>query len=431
MIEHLYHIYLNSNGVSIDSRSIKAGEIFFGLKGEQVDGNRFAKDALTKGASWVICDDPALALSGEKVMLVDDCLVALQELATYHRSHLSIPVIAITGSNGKTTTKELIAAVISNGFKTGYTQGNLNNHIGVPLTLLNQGRDASFLILEMGANHPGEIAKLCQIGKPTHGIITNIGRAHLEGFRDLQGVIDTKKELFDYLRANKGVVFVNASDPLLMELSEGQDRILYGADKQSLVGGQATGSDYFLELEWTLHEGDTSGYLKTKLTGIYNVSNVLAAMCVGRYFHLQTDVITQAIASYEPKNNRSQLIRTEHNTIIADAYNANPSSMEAALRHFKGLSAMKHLAILGDMLELGQQSRMEHSRILDLVTEMEVDQVILVGPEFTQAAIGRSYMTFQESDACYKWLLNNKITDHLILIKGSRGMRLEVVIPAL
>lgn len=429
--DKLYPGYLKSRHVTIDSREVRPGSIFFGIKGDHADGNDFAAHALNQGAAWVVYDKPELAVQSEKLILTHDSLAALQGLASYHRKHINIPVIAITGSNGKTTTKELITAVLSQAMVVGSTKGNLNNHLGVPLTLLNQGKNMECLIVEMGANHPEEIACLCHIAKPTHGLITNIGRAHLEGFGGLEGVIRAKRELYQYLSENQGIAFVNADDELLMDLSMSQTRMLYGNHKDSLVSITSLEKGYFLGMEYKLSGQDETHHIQTKLSGDYNAQNILAALCLGKYFGVPCQNMAMAISSYDPVNNRSQVVRTQTNTLISDLYNANPSSMEAAIKHFSQLDATNKMLILGDMLELGVESEREHKEIIQLLSKLGLEKVLLVGPAFSKAAQDTGIKTFISSDVCRKWLDDDKIRDHLILIKGSRGIRMEEVIPAL
>ncbi|MDX9906313.1 MAG: UDP-N-acetylmuramoyl-tripeptide--D-alanyl-D-alanine ligase, partial [Bacteroidales bacterium] len=345
--EEIYALFQKYPGISTDSRDIRPGNLFFAIRGANFDGNRFANDALNIGAAYAIVDDPA-SVSNDRSILVEDVLGTLQEIARIHRSGIKAKVIGITGSNGKTTTKELIARVLSAGFNTLSTKGNLNNHIGVPLTILSITPDTEFAIVEMGANHPGEIAALCQIVRPDYGIITNIGKAHLEGFGSFEGVIRAKSELYDFLRNTGGIALVNQDDPLLMKLSAGLQTINYGSGKDARCNGQIIKQTPFLSLEWSA--GNKSGTTVTKLTGAYNFGNILAAICTGVTFGIEPQSIDDAVSAYVPDNNRSQWLKTRFNTLILDAYNANPSSMSAALMNFDTLEGKSKAAILGDMM---------------------------------------------------------------------------------
>lgn len=431
MSESLYQHYREVRHVCTDSRNLKPGDIFFALRGDVFDGNRFAAVALEQGASLVVCDNPDHLPDDPRTLLVPNSLIALQQLASHHRETLNIPVIGITGSNGKTTTKELMAAVLSEHLHTGFTKGNLNNHIGVPLTLLNQPEGIECILVEMGANHPGEITFLCHLARPTHGIITNIGKAHLEGFGGAEGVKKAKKELYDYLRLTGGTAFVHANDDLLMDLSQGLNRILYGDHPDSIVAGKAITNTFYLALDWTCQTVNESGHLISQLTGIYNLPNVLAAMTAGIHFGLQPSQAAAAIANYTPLNNRSQLIQTDHNLLIADAYNANPSSMEAALRHFHALEQQPKCVILGDMLELGEESEKEHRHILDILEELKPEKVMLVGPVFCDTVRNQDHLAFSDVQACLAYLKQHPVRNHLVLVKGSRGIRLETLFPLL
>ncbi|MBE0641228.1 MAG: UDP-N-acetylmuramoyl-tripeptide--D-alanyl-D-alanine ligase, partial [Bacteroidales bacterium] len=403
---------------------ITPGDLFFALKGESFNGNLYAMDALARGALLAVCDDAEGLPDHPGIFMVDDSLAALQELASLYRSDLQIPFIGITGSNGKTTTKELVSAVLSDRYKVSATQGNLNNHIGVPLTILRIPADAEIAVVEMGANHPGEIRELCRIARPDSGIITNIGKAHLEGFGGFGGVVQAKSELYASLRQNIGTAFVNAGDPLLMRLSEGLDRVLYGPGTG--IDARIAAEDITLSMEFSgyaLHEGR----LSTQLYGSYNLPNILGAMAIGLHYEISWDGITKAIAGYVPKNNRSEVRQTGRNTLVLDAYNANPSSMEASLRNFAGLPGGPKWIILGDMLELGEEGPDEHRRMLELAVSLNFRQIILVGPIFSQLA-GSDIKAFHDTTECYGWLRENAPGQVLILMKGSRGIHLEDLI---
>ena len=424
--EELYSHYLENRLISTDSRQIEPGSLFFALKGDNFDCNKYAGAALDKGAAYAVIDDASYA--GTKTLLVDDVLVALQQLALFHRRKFNIPVVAITGSNGKTTTKELINAVLSRQYQVTATKGNLNNHIGVPLTLLGIGDETQIAIIEMGANHQLEIAQLCQLAEPSHGMITNIGKAHLGGFGGYEGVIKAKSELYTWLRNSGGTVFVNADNPMLMELTSGMKRILYGTSEAIHTHGKARNNTSNLELEWFSGNGEIP--VQTNLVGTYNFENVMAAICLGTFFNVSPGNIKSAISSYLPSNSRSQVMKTERNSIILDAYNANPTSMQAAIGNFRQIEASHKMVILGDMLELGEESPAEHESIVNLVAESGFDRAIFVGPDFEVASAGR-FPCFISSEEALKWLLKEQIKDFTILVKGSRGIKMEKVLEAL
>lgn len=425
-LDELYNIFLQHRTISTDSRQVPDGCLFFALKGENFDGNAYAKNAVESGAAYAVIDNAAY--EHEKTLLVDDVLTTLQQLALMHRRKHHIPVLAITGSNGKTTTKELINAVLSRQFRVTATRGNLNNHIGVPLTLLEITADTELAIIEMGANHQGEIAQLCTFAEPTHGMITNIGKAHLEGFGGYEGVIKAKSELYSWLRNTKGKVFVNAGNPLLMQLTAGMDRVLFGPEQNTYCRGTLVKNTEMLEIEW--HSGSGIIPISTHLVGNYNFENAMAAICIGMFFEVPAQKIQSAISDYIPSNSRSQAMKTARNTIILDAYNANPTSMQAALSNFSQVKADRKMVILGDMLELGEESPAEHLAIIKLVQESAFEKVIFVGPEFKKAA-GQQFICFTHSaDAC-QWLLEQKPEGYSILVKGSRGIKMEKVLEAL
>jgi UDP-N-acetylmuramoyl-tripeptide--D-alanyl-D-alanine ligase len=425
-IEELYSIYRKYPVIVTDSRKISKDCLFFALKGESFDGNTFARDAILKGAAYAIIDHPAFA--GHQTILVEDVLHTLQDLARYHRATLKIPVIGITGSNGKTTSKELIYAVLSSHFTAHATQGNLNNHIGVPITLLSVAEDTEIAIIEMGANHPGEIAELCTIADPTFGLITNIGKAHLEGFGGFEGVIRTKNELYQHLQKSGGTAFVNADNELLWRLSAELKRISYGTSPSAEAVGISFNADPFLDVSWM--KGSQDIEIHTQLTGDYNFENVMAAICIGQHFDVPDQKIKAALEAYTPSNSRSQTLSTERNKIILDAYNANPTSMVAALKNFSKMQAPRKMAILGDMLELGEESLSEHEAIVQLLSGLNFENVILVGPEFMKCA-GDLFKTFPDSVAAQQWLKEKIFNDFTILVKGSRGLHMEHVLDAL
>jgi UDP-N-acetylmuramoyl-tripeptide--D-alanyl-D-alanine ligase len=424
-IENLYSIYLKFPRISTDSRNVIPGSIFFALKGDHFDGNRFASEALSKGAACAVISDSALA-TGKEFILVPDTLMALQQLAAFHRNSVKAKIIGITGSNGKTTTKELIGKVLATSFKTITTRGNLNNHIGVPLTVLSIEKDTAFAVVEMGANHPGEIARLCQIARPHYGIITNIGKAHLEGFGSFEGVIKAKSELYDFIRQSEGLAFLNIDDPLLSRLSQEIKLFTYGSSENADCKGQITARDPFLGVAWS--SGMHSGYVSTTLYGDYNFENVMAAVSMGLFFGVSPEQIENAISLYIPENNRSQMIKTAHNTLFLDAYNANPSSMKAALTNFHKIGITKKMIILGDMMELGQFSLEEHRSIIELARKLNFNRVICVGEYFSMAAKGGQEICFSNVIETELWLQHHPVYNMDVLLKGSRKVQLEKLI---
>lgn len=427
-IVSLYSIFLNYPIVTTDSRNIPVNSIFFALKGDNFNGNAFADEAIAKGAAYAIIDEPEFT-ADERFILVDDVLLCLQQLARYHRDQLDLPILAITGTNGKTTTKELIASVLSKKFKVNFTKGNLNNHIGVPLTILSMNKTTEFGVVEMGANHPGEIKILCNIANPDFGIITNIGKAHLEGFGSFEGVIKTKSELYDYLRSKGGKCFLNADNTLLIQQAKDLEQIGYGKSTDYFMAGELASTDNYLVVKALFPKGWL--YLKSKLVGDYNFENLLAAACVGKYFEVDPLLIQEALDQYTPSNNRSQLIQREKNTIIMDAYNANPTSMMAALSNFSGIINDHKCIILGDMLELGDTSPKEHQKIVDFIEEQNFTEVFLVGPHFINTINRTEKKKFENIELLSNYLKTQPIENNLILIKGSRGIHLEKILELL
>lgn len=423
-IEELYLLFEKNPAISTDTRKILPNSIFFALKGATFNGNLFAMDALQKGANFAVIDESP-AISDSRLILVDDVLKCLQELAAFHRAKLNIPVLAITGTNGKTTTKELTSAVLSKKYKLCFTLGNLNNHIGVPLTLLRMDASTEMAVIEMGANHPGEIDALCKIASPDFGLITNVGKAHLEGFGSFEGVIQTKTELYRYLKSKNGKCFVNADDQVLSEHAKFLDHISYGLAEPSDLTGELIDSGFFVVVKVLFPKGWL--YLKSKLIGSYNFNNILAAACVGKYFGVDPLQIQQAIEEYTPSNNRSQLIETASNKIIMDAYNANPSSMIAALQNFIPIAHPQKAIILGDMLELGAESGSEHQKIADFISE-KFDEIFLVGKNFGKVTIGLKAKKFDNAELLTDYLIKQPLKSKLILVKGSRGISLEKVL---
>jgi UDP-N-acetylmuramoyl-tripeptide--D-alanyl-D-alanine ligase len=426
--EQLYSIFKTCSGVSTDTRSIVPGSMFFALKGPNFNANLLASQAISLGAKYAVVDDAQYATSPE-TLLVTDGLAALQALAKQHRNHWSIPVIGLTGSNGKTTSKELLQTVLSQKYNTYATKGNLNNHIGVPLTILNCPTKTEIAIIEMGANHQHEIALLCSIAQPTHGFITNIGKAHLEGFGGIEGIKKGKGELFDYLTTHQGTAFVNAQNETLLAMA-GERNF-----KEKIIYQQANSPE---ELKLTQHnplvqftdsEGNT---IKTQLTGKYNFENIVNAIAIGRYFGLTALQANTGIAIYNPNNNRSQWLQQGSNKILLDAYNANPSSMAAAIQNFAEMQGNKKMVILGDMFELGDQGPSEHEALGKTLSTCKIDTILLVGSLMQNALkhLPTAYY-FTDKHSLHLWLHDHKTTECQILIKGSRGMGLESVLPFL
>jgi len=427
--ENIYQLFEKYPEISTDSRKVKPNSIFFALKGEHFNGNKYAEDALKKGAAMAIIDDNQYMVTG-KTIVVEDTLKSLQALANLHRRKLGIPILAITGSNGKTTTKELVANVLANKFNLKYTQGNLNNHIGVPLTLLSMDSSTEFGIVEMGANHPGEIAALCAIADPDFGLITNVGKAHLEGFGSFEGVKKTKAELYNYLKGKAGKIFINADNPHLKEMAEGiSNKITYGREKADFTG-EPVNSPPFVHVKANFPKGVL--YLNTQLTGSFNFENVLAAACIGNFFGVDPLKIQSSIKTYQPQNIRSQLIQKGALKIIMDAYNANPTSMQASITSFLSSVAGKSYLVLGDMLELGKYSKTEHLRVLELIREYQTDiDVFLVGEIFAEVAENSGFKSFLTIEQLCAYLVNHKIDKGNILVKGSRGIQLEKILDCL
>ena len=416
MIQDLYEIYKSHNVISTDTRTIKNGCIFFALKGDNFNGNKYAKDALKKGASYVIIDEIEYYTSDNHI-LVDDVLQTLQNLANYHRKQLDIPFIGITGTNGKTTTKEFINSVLCKKYKTAYTKGNLNNHIGVPLTLLSIPNDCEIAIIEMGANHVGEINFLCKIAEPNFGIITNIGTAHIEGFGNVKNIKKTKSELYRYIKSVKGNVFINKEDKTLIDLAKELNKISYG-NSDSDCNGELLSSTPAVKLKW---EGQL---ITSNLYGSYNYNNILAAISIGNYFKVSPNNIKKAIEEYYPTNNRSQIVKANNNTIFLDAYNANPTSMNAAIDTFSENNSKNKLMLLGDMLELGDISKEEHQKIVNKSKRLNLNAVF-IGNEFNSINDKFNYIYIENVEQLIDWLKHSGLTDHQILIKGSRGIKLE------
>lgn len=420
-IEELYSRFQVCGTVTTDSRHCPQGSMFIALKGETFNGNAFAAQALAQGCRYAVVDEPEYA-RGESYILVDDCLQVLQQLANYHRRQLKTPIIGITGTNGKTTTKELVSSVLSKKYKVLFTQGNLNNHIGVPLTLLRLNKEHEMAVVEMGANHPGEIKALVQIAEPDYGLITNVGKAHLLGFGSFEGVIKTKGELYDFLR-EKGntTIFIQNENSYLNAIAHGLHCVRYGQASDLFVSGKLLSCSPFLAFEW-MSEGNTYP-VQTHLIGAYNLDNALASVAVGKYFDVAPEDICEALSTYMPQNNRSQLVDTGRNKLIVDAYNANPTSMMAALENFRQVQAPHKMVILGDMKELGEASLEEHRKIVGFLDGCRFDRVMLAGPEFK--AVASAYEHFDNVDAVKETLEKSKPVGFTILIKGSNSMKLS------
>jgi UDP-N-acetylmuramoyl-tripeptide--D-alanyl-D-alanine ligase len=423
-IKDLYTIYLKHPSVQTDTRKLKQGDIFFALKGANFNGNLFAKQALDAGAAFVVVDE-TIEDNDERIIQTDDALITLQELAKYHRQQFNIPFIAITGSNGKTTTKELVHEVLATTYKTYTTKGNLNNHIGIPITILSVQKDAEIVVIEMGANHQKEIESYCAYTMPTHGLITNAGKAHLEGFGGEAGVKKGKGELFDYLRAHNGTAFIMNDYVYLKDMSKGIHNIVsYGTTDADITSTVINTHGEFLGVIIT--KGMDRISIETKLVGDYNLPNVLAAVTIGNYFKVTEPNIKQALESYTPSNSRSQLIEKDSNKIILDAYNANPSSMKAAIENFAKIEGNDKILLLGGMMELGDESLQEHKALLDMIANYEWKAVVLVGGDFGR--IKNPYINFTNSTEAKNWFNQQHLKDATVLIKGSRSVQMEKVL---
>lgn len=414
---------MSCNSVCTDTRKIKEGDIYFALKGDNFDGNKFAEKATENGASYCVIDDKNLKGKSSNYIIVDDALSTLQELANYHRNKIKIPIIGLTGSNGKTTTKELIQAVLKTTFKVKATKGNLNNHIGVPLTLLSFTEDLDFGIVEMGANHQKEIEFLSSIAEPDYGLITNFGKAHLEGFGGMQGVIKGKSELYTYLATNKKTAFINTDDDQQIKQIKNYKKIISFGHKPS-----NDCSITFIEAKPFVEISFNSHIIKSKLIGDYNYNNIAIAICVGNNFNISSNNIKKAIESYQPDNNRSEILNKDSNKIILDAYNANPTSMLAALKNFKQMYSEDKYLFLGDMFELGKEAVQEHQNIADFVEQNFESNIFLVGENFFKTKTKQSTNKYSSFEALKTELENLKIKDATLLIKGSRGMALERIL---
>ena len=422
MIEKLYKAYLDSRRVTTDSRAITPGCLFFAFKGATFDGNAFAPQALEQGAALCVISDPQYKVD-ERCFVVPDALATLQELAREHRRHLTIPVIGITGTNGKTTTKELVHAVLAKRYKTSATAGNFNNHLGVPLTLLSIPADAQIAIVEMGANHPGEIADLCGIADPDCGLITNVGRAHLEGFGSFEGVVKTKTELYRHLASKEGLVFVNADNERLTQEAKGMKTCTYGRSESADVRGTYVGSDPYLHFYFEV--GDNVYNVRTHLLGAYNFDNCMAAVAMGLRFGVEPFDIKEAIEEYIPANQRSQWKETDNNKLYLDCYNANPSSMAAAIASFAEMNTeTPKVAIIGAMRELGDASIEEHCKLVQALNNCHLEHCLLIGHEFDGITLGPNMTLMHSTEEAAEWLKKAKIQGKTILVKGSNSNKL-------
>ena len=427
--DEIYSRFLECSGVTTDSRKCGPGLMFFGLKGDRFDGNEFVRGALEQGCLYAVMDNASLYDSSDgRMILVDNVLETLQKLAAYHRRRLGTPVIGITGTNGKTTTKELTNAVMSTTYNVLCTQGNLNNSIGVPLTVLGLQPEHEYAIVEMGASHPGDIKELVEVSQPDYGLITNVGKAHLLGFGSFEGVKRTKGELYDWLREHKGIAFVNRDNEHLQQMCMGLGKIEYGKPGQDglLVEGEVLECNPFVKFRWRSGKGDWH-VVQTNLIGAYNVDNALAAITIGLKFGVSEDKASDAIAGYVPQNNRSQLTRTERNSLVVDAYNANPTSMAAAIENFSMMKADDKMLILGDMRELGEVSQAEHRRIVEELRKYGFTEVWLVGSEFAQVAQGSGFRLFPDVEAVKEALKSKPVKGKTVLIKGSNSIRLNTL----
>lgn len=425
-ISELYELFLHHPKVTTDSRNCPKGSLFFALKGDTFDGNQYAEKALAAGCSYAVIDD-AQYCTGERTLLVDDALKALQQLAHRHRKVVGIPIIGVTGTNGKTTTKEVLAAVLSSKYNLLYTEGNYNNQIGVPLTLLRLTHDHEMAVIEMGASRPGDIKDLVSIAQPNYGIITNVGCAHLQGFGSFEGVVKTKGELYDYMRQIKGKIFIKKENKDLQAIAKGIEQITYGQEDDCFASGHVISSNPYLVFDWK-QQGKIHT-VETHLIGAYNIDNLLVAVAVGRYFKIPAERISRAIAAYEPTNNRSQLKKTDRNELIIDAYNANPSSMKVALENFAAMPVSPKAIVLGDMRELGPTSDAWHAEVVEQVKAAGFDKIYLCGEHFQKTA--QEFSPFATTEALIAYLREHPLAGYHILIKGSHGMALEKTVEVL
>ena len=422
-IEDLYKIYTENPDIETDTRKIKNGNIFFALKGPHFNGNNFAERALEDGASYCVCDEK-LTITDNRIIYVEDVLKTLQQLAKHHRQQLNIPFIAITGSNGKTTTKELVHEVLSTTYKCYTTKGNLNNHIGIPLTILSIKNDAEIAVIEMGANHLNEIEDYCLYTQPTHALITNCGKAHLEGFGGEEGVKKGKGELYSYILKTNGTVFINNDYDYLVNMSAGiNNKISYGSIEATYVG-KALEEKHLLKVE--IIKGANIKTIQTQLAGNYNLPNVMSAVCIGKYFKVADEKIKNALEAYVPTNSRSQIIKKDTNTVLLDAYNANPSSMKVAIENFANMEGANKIVILGGMMELGEESLAEHAGLIEILSHYSWKQVVVAGKDFTN--LPPYVLRFNDATEIAAWFKEQHFKNATILIKGSRSMAMEKVL---
>ncbi|MBL7111440.1 MAG: UDP-N-acetylmuramoyl-tripeptide--D-alanyl-D-alanine ligase [Bacteroidales bacterium] len=429
-ITELYKVFLKYPAISTDTRREVAGSLFFSLKGETFNGNVFAREAIDKGAAFAVVDEGDFP-GDLRFIRVENCLVTLQQLAQYHRERLNATLIAITGSNGKTTTKELVREILAKKYKVYATEGNMNNHIGVPLSLLRIDEDVQFGIIEMGANHIGEIEKLCHITRPDYGIITNIGRAHIEGFGSVDGVKKAKGELYDYLSEDKGGIFINTDNTILIQMAEGFEGklIKYGDTPDSLCRGSVKGLHPYISFGIAFHTEPGKEYSgSSRLVGSYNLENILAAACIGSYFNVSSREILDAVEEYIPGMMRSQLITTGKNLLVVDTYNANPSSMEPAIQDFAADPHPNKILVLGEMKELGDTEIAEHEKLIRTVAGKPFRKIIFIGPVFLKLTVPGDYLTFKSTSECIDWLKKHPVENAKVLLKGSRLLKLEELI---
>ncbi len=427
-LELIYKTFLNGAVICTDTRSITDGCIFFALKGANFNGNAFADKALDLGAALAIIDEPTNN-HDDRLLFVDDVLTMLQQLATHHRMHLQIPFIGITGSNGKTTTKELVSRVLGEKYKTICTKGNLNNHIGVPLTLLSVNKNHEIAVVEMGANHQKEIEFLCALSRPTHVLITNVGKAHLEGFGGFEGVLKGKGEMYEYAKQNDATIFINDDNLYLKKMAGTFQKIIrYGTHPNCDITATPITDSAYVQLKWKTKNESNYHHISSKLTGHYNFENILSAITIGNYFEVTKEGIKNAVENYVPDNQRSQELKIGNVNILLDAYNANPTSMEAALRNFNENFKGKRAVFLGDMLELGTDTEKEHTAIISLIKSLKFDLVVLVGSYFKEAGKNFNAHYFNNSAEALAWMKSQDLKEYKVLIKGSRGSKMEVLL---
>ncbi len=424
-IENIYELYKKAYTVTTDSRTISKDCVFVALKGEHFDGNDFAMKVAEEGVAACVIADRKDLPKHERLFVVEDSLKCLQSLAKLHRERIGLPILGITGTNGKTTTKELVSAVLSKKFNIVFTQGNFNNQLGVPLTVLRIKPGTEMAVVEMGASHPGDIDELTNIGEPNFGMITNIGRAHLRDFGGYEGVVKTKNEMYQYIAKHNGLLFVNNDNALLMNLANNINKVTYGTNQNADIQGKMLSANPYLSVEW-------KGYkIDTQLVGDYNFENVMAAICIGKYFKVEDKDIVEALSSYHPTNNRSQVIETGKNRVVMDAYNANPTSMSLAIKNFRNICKDKNLLILGDMLELGEESEREHKMIIELLQELKFKNVYLVGNEFSKSSENSEFSSFNNVEELAQYLQKHPVSGYNILVKGSNSVHLNKIIDSL